>query len=96
LGGLEHRVATEVQQAWNEYRVSGLIVQQLSTQVLPASARAVKARYRLFDEGETAKIMYLDAQRKYNDNVKSYFDSLVRHRRSMLMLNTVTGQRILP
>jgi outer membrane protein, heavy metal efflux system len=96
LNYLERRVVTEVQQAWNEYRVSGLIVRQLRTQVLTASARAVKARYRLFDEGETAKIMYLDAQRKYNDNVKSYFDSLVRHRRSMLMLNTVTGQRILP
>jgi outer membrane protein, heavy metal efflux system len=93
---LERRVITEVQQAWNEYRVTGMMVQQLRTQVLTASDRAVKARARLFDEGEVAKVMYLDTQRKYNDNAKSYLDSLVRHRRSMLTLNTVVGQRILP
>ena len=27
---------------------------------------------------------------------KAYLDSAVRHRRSMLKLNTVVGQRILP
>jgi cobalt-zinc-cadmium efflux system outer membrane protein len=93
---LERRVVTEVQQAWHEYRVSGMIVQQLGTQVLTASDLAVKARSRLFDEGEVAKVIYLDTQRKYNEYAKSYLDSLVRHRRSMLTLNTVVGQRILP
>jgi cobalt-zinc-cadmium efflux system outer membrane protein len=47
-------------------------------------------------EGESSKIVYLDAQRKYNDTVKAYLDSAARHRRSMLDLNTVVGQRILP
>jgi len=96
LNYLERRIVTEVHQAWNEYRVTSMIVQQLRTQVLTASDRAVKARYRLFDEGEVAKVNYLDTQRKYNENAKSYLDSLVRHRRSMLTLNTVVGQRILP
>ena len=93
---LSRRIETEVKQAWNEYRVSALIVQQLRTQVLTASRRAVEARLRLFDEGEVAKVIYLDTQRRYNENAKSYLDSLVRHRRSMLTLNTVVGQRILP
>jgi cobalt-zinc-cadmium efflux system outer membrane protein len=92
----QRRIVTEVQQAWNEYRVSGMIVQQLRTQVLTASERAVEARFRLFDEGEVAKVNYLDTQRRYNENAKSYLDSLARHRRSMLTLNTVVGQRILP
>jgi outer membrane protein, heavy metal efflux system len=93
---LERRIVTEVQQAWNEYRVSAMIVRQLRTQVLTASKRAVEARLRLFDEGEVAKVIYLDTQRRYNENAKSYLDSMVRHRRSMLTLNTVVGQRILP
>jgi len=76
--------------------VSGMIVQQLGSQALTASEQAVKARRRLFDEGEVAKVIYLDAQRRYNENAKSYLDSLARHRRSMLTLNTVVGQRILP
>ena len=96
LSYLERRIVTEVQQAWNEYRVSALIVQQLGAEVVTASGRAVKARYRLFDEGEVAKVIYLDTQRRYNENAKSYLDSLVRHRRSMLTLNTVVGQCILP
>jgi cobalt-zinc-cadmium efflux system outer membrane protein len=96
LTGLERRIISEIQQAWNEYRVTGMIRQQLYNEVLSASGRVVKARERLFDEGEVAKVIFLDAQRRYNENAKSYLDSLVRHRRSMLTLNTVVGQRILP
>ena len=49
---------------------------------------------RLFQEGEVTKFVFLDAQRKYNDMAKAYLDAAVRHRRSMLTLNTVVGQRI--
>ena len=41
-------------------------------------------------------VSYLQAQRTYNDNVKAYRDTVVRHRRSMLALNTAMGQRVLP
>jgi cobalt-zinc-cadmium efflux system outer membrane protein len=53
-------------------------------------------RYTLFQRGEANVISYLDAQRAFNDNVKIYLDTLVRHRRGMLGLNTALGQRILP
>ena len=36
------------------------------------------------------------AQRAYNEAVRLYRDTLIRHRRSMLSLNTAVGQRILP
>ena len=39
---------------------------------------------------------YLDAQLDYNQIVKQYLDTAVRHRRSMLSLNTVVGRRIMP
>ena len=53
-------------------------------------------RFTLFQRGEANVITYLEAQRIYNDNVKAYHDTAVRHRRSMLGLNTALGQRILP
>ena len=53
-------------------------------------------RLELFREGEDPKIVVLNAQRKYNEAVKDYLDAAVRHRRSMLDLNTVVGQRIMP
>jgi cobalt-zinc-cadmium efflux system outer membrane protein len=96
LGSLERRVITQVQQAANEYRNSGRIVRAIRAQVEPALKRAVEARTRLFQEGEVTIFTFLDAQRRYNDNVKAYLDSAVRHRKAMLELNTAVGQRILP
>jgi cobalt-zinc-cadmium efflux system outer membrane protein len=96
LALLQRKVMTEVQQALSEYAVSGRIVESLRSQVLPPLVRAYQDRLRLFEEGEATKIAFLDARRKYNDTAKAYLDSAVRHRRSMLTLNTVLGQRILP
>ncbi len=96
LASLERRVITQVQQAVNEYRVSGNLVRLLRTQVDPVLKRAVQARSRLFEEGEASVFTFFDAERKYNDHVKSYLDSAVRHRKAMLQLNTAVGQRIMP
>ncbi len=96
LAYLERRLATEVQQAVGEYRSSGQIVQRVRERVLPGLKHAYETRLELFREGEANKFVYLDAQRKYNETVKAYLDSLARHRRSMLDMNTVVGQRILP
>lgn len=49
-----------------------------------------------FNEGEVDAVAYLNAQRSYNDIVRQYRDTVVRHRRSMLRLNSVVGQRLLP
>jgi cobalt-zinc-cadmium efflux system outer membrane protein len=96
LSMLERRIVTEVQQALSEYRVSAAIVRHIRTEIEPALKRARNDRFELFHEGEVTKFVYLEAQRKYNDTVKAYLDSIVRHRRSMLALDTVVGQRILP
>jgi len=90
------RVEIEVQQAIKEYRVSGQIARRIRNQVLPGLEQAYKDRLRLFQEGEVTKFVFLDSQRKYNEMAKAYLDAAVRHRRSMLTLNTVVGQRVLP
>jgi outer membrane protein, heavy metal efflux system len=92
----EKRVETEVRQAIKEYQVSGQIAVRIRHQVLPGLERAYHDRLRLFQEGEITKFVFLDAQRRYNETAKAYLDAAVRHRRSMLILNTVVGQRIMP
>jgi cobalt-zinc-cadmium efflux system outer membrane protein len=92
----ERRVETEVFQALKEYQVSGQIARHIKEQIMPALETAYRDRLRLFQEGEVTKFVFLDSQRKYNDMAKAYLDAAVRHRRSMLNLNTVVGQRILP
>jgi cobalt-zinc-cadmium efflux system outer membrane protein len=93
---VERRAITEVEQAVNEYRVSGQIVRRIRDQIEPPLKRSRNDRYRLFVEGEATVFDYMTAQRKYNDMAKAYLDSAARHRRSMLTLDTVVGQRILP
>ena len=90
------RVETELAQALKEYEVSGQIARQIKEQIMPDLRKAYRDRLRLFQEGEINKFVFLDSQRKYNDMAKAYLDAAVRHRRSMLNLNTVVGQRILP
>ena len=96
MAGLERRVLTEVTQAAREYEVSGQIVRRIRTEILPSSESFRNDRFKLFQGGETNAITYLQAQRSYNDNVKAYHDTVVRHRRSMLGLNSALGQRVLP
>jgi cobalt-zinc-cadmium efflux system outer membrane protein len=92
----ERRVETELIQALKEYQVSGQIARRIREKVMPPLERAFRDRLRLFQEGEISKFVFLDSQRKYNEMAKAYLDASVRHRRSMLTLNTVVGQRILP
>ena len=96
LAFLERRLATEIAQALGEIQVSGKIVRRLRENVLPGLERARDDHLELYREGEETKFVFLSAQRRYNDMVKSYLDSAARHRRSILDLNTVIGQRIMP
>jgi cobalt-zinc-cadmium efflux system outer membrane protein len=56
----------------------------------------LETNLRLYQHGEADIFHYLAAQREYNELVRQYRDTLVAHRRSMLKLNTVVGQRLLP
>ncbi|WP_165245113.1 TolC family protein [Paludisphaera soli] len=96
LANIERKVQTEVVQAAREYAVTREIVQRIRTEIIPASEQSKNDRFTLFQSGEANVVTYLEAQRVYNDNVKAYLDTAVRHRRSMLNLNTVVGRRLLP
>jgi cobalt-zinc-cadmium efflux system outer membrane protein len=93
---LDRRLVTEIQQAVGEYQVSARIVRGMREDVVPGLERAKNDLFELYQEGEDPKIVFLNAQRKYNDAIKNYLDSAARHRRSALDLNTAVGQRIMP
>jgi len=96
LANIERRVQTEVVQAAREYAVTRDIVRRIRTEIIPASEQSKNDRFILFQNSEANVVTYLEAQRVHNDNVKAYLDTAVRHRRSMLNLNTVVGSRLLP
>jgi cobalt-zinc-cadmium efflux system outer membrane protein len=96
LTGLEKQVLSEVDRAYLEYASTHSAVQRLERGILPRARRLRDQKYTLYEQGQENIITYLNAQRDYNDVVRQYRDTLVRHRRSMLRLNTAVGQRILP
>ena len=77
-------------------RVTRREVAELREHVLPPAKQVRDNVYKLWNEGHSSLLDYLDVQADYNQTVKQYLDTAVRHRRSMLSLNTVVGRRIMP
>jgi len=96
LSNNERQLLIDVETAVQEYEVSRALVEELRDHVIPDARRVRDAAFRLWQGGETSMLNYLQAQLDYNDVAKQYVDTAVRHRQSMLSLNTTVGRRILP
>jgi len=96
LAALDRQVADEVEEVVHEFHLTRDTILEMEREIVPASQRVRDAAFRKFQGGESSAIEYLVAQKDYNDVVRQYRDALVRHRRSMLDLNTAVGMRVLP
>jgi cobalt-zinc-cadmium efflux system outer membrane protein len=96
LAQIERQVQDEVAEAVREFQLSLEAMLEQEREVLPASRKVRDAAYRRWQGGSTSILEFLDAQKDFNDRVKDYRDSIVRHRRAMLDLNTAVGARLLP
>ncbi|WP_240911488.1 TolC family protein [Paludisphaera soli] len=96
LHQLELTIATEVRQAEREYLVTREAVDRIERELLPGARSIRDEALRRYNEGEAALVDLAVAQREYNEIVRQYRDTQVRHRRSMLGLNTAVGRRVLP
>jgi cobalt-zinc-cadmium efflux system outer membrane protein len=96
LASLEQRIVAEVRKAEREYALTQAAVARIEREMLPDALRVRDTAFRRFTAGEVDAISYLNAQRNYQDVVRQFRDTVVRHRRSMLRLNTVVGHRLLP
>jgi cobalt-zinc-cadmium efflux system outer membrane protein len=93
---IERRVMAEVERTYRTLVVSEAAVERFETQVLPAAREARESSIRLYRLGEEGPSTFFLSQREYNAVVSQYLETLVRRRRSMLELNTVVGQRVMP
>jgi outer membrane protein, heavy metal efflux system len=96
LAEREQQVANEVRQAERQYALTRAAVARIEGKLLPPARRVRDDAYQLFVRGEEEAIVYLNAQREFNEAARQYRDMLVRHRRAMLRLNTAVGRRLLP
>ncbi len=96
LQGRETQVVAEVRRAYQEYVTTRRAVQYYRENILPRARRIRDDKLRLFLAGTENVLTYLNAQTDYNDVVRQYLETSVRHRRGALRLNTAVGQRIVP
>lgn len=94
--GAEQRVVNEVRRAATEYAVSREEAERYEHEILPDALRVRDEKYRLYAKGQEGVEGVLGAQRDYIAVRRQYVQALVRHRRSMLQLNTVVSKRLLP
>ncbi len=92
----ERQVVSDVLDAAQELEQSYISVLEFRREIIPASEKMRDAAQTLYLQGEYSVLDFLEAQLAYNDVVKQYRDSMVRHRRAILDLNTAVGERVLP
>jgi outer membrane protein, heavy metal efflux system len=96
LSSLEQQVVFEVRQAERQYTVTRTAVERIERSLLPNARLEHDRTNRLYGEGKADELTFLNAEHDYDQVVRLYRDTLVRHRRAMLKLNTAVGLRILP
>ena len=69
---------------------------ELSKEVIPEATQVRDEAFRLRQLGEKASVILSAAQLEFNQVVKQFLDTAIRHRRSMLGINTAVGRRVLP
>jgi cobalt-zinc-cadmium efflux system outer membrane protein len=96
LQGRERQVVAEVERAYLEYTTTRHAVQRFQNDILPRARRIRDEYSNWFKRGGAGVLMYLNAQKDYNEVVRHYLETALRHRRSQLRLNTAVGQRVVP
>lgn len=96
MAALERRVRSEVRIAEREYRASRQALERAEGTALPNARRGRARAAADLAAGKIDLTDYLDHLDDEGDAVKAFRDALVRHRRSMLDLNTALGVRLLP
>jgi cobalt-zinc-cadmium efflux system outer membrane protein len=96
LTSLEQQVAFEVRQAERQYATTRTAIERIERSLLPNARLEHDQANRLYAEGKLEELAFLSAERDFDQVIRLYRDTLVRHRRAMLKLNTAVGLRILP
>jgi outer membrane protein, heavy metal efflux system len=96
LSEVERQALVDVEKAVQEYEVSRREVDVLSRDVIPDAKQVRDEASRLLGAGEKSLVEYIFAQQEFNQIAQKFLDTAIRHRRSMVNLNTVTGKKIMP
>ena len=96
LSSLERRAVSEVRLAEREFQYSKRALERIETLILPQADTALKRASAEFASGDIDPDAYQDRLEEAAAVAQNHREAVVRHRRSMLDLNTAVGLRLLP
>ncbi|QEH33538.1 Cobalt-zinc-cadmium resistance protein CzcC precursor [Aquisphaera giovannonii] len=96
LASLERRVASEVRLAEREYRSSRDLLVRTEKTTLANQHKLTVRNAKAFAEGKLNEDDYLSHLEDETEAIRGFREALIRHRRSMVDLNSAVGLRILP
>ncbi len=76
LASIERQLMTDVQQAVYEYQVTAKMVARIKNELMPAATQVRDDTLRLYQGGEVNVVVFLNAQKEYQDTLKT----IPRHR----------------
>jgi cobalt-zinc-cadmium efflux system outer membrane protein len=92
----EQQVIAEVREAAREFENTYVDGKRLEQVALPALRRKRERAERKFRSGEIDTNQFLGVRRDSRSLMRYYRETLARHRRNALKLNTAVGHRVLP
>ncbi len=93
---VEQSVISEVRQAVGDLKGSRADLQRLEKTAVPALKRKRDRALRKLRAGEMSMSAFLAIERDSTSLVRYYRQTLARHRRNALKLNTAVGHRVMP
>ncbi|NCY03477.1 MAG: TolC family protein, partial [Planctomycetia bacterium] len=96
LSSMERRVTSEVRLAEREYQTSKRALEQIEKTMLPQLQSSLRRRAEQFARGDISLEDYQSHVEESTEVAQNHRDALIRHRRSMVDLNTAVGLRVLP
>lgn len=94
---IEFQVMTEVGQAIREFDSTRESLREIVRDVLPEAKNSYEStKLQQKERADFDVLFVLNSRQEYNNAVRQYRDFQIRHRRSMLALNTAVGLRLLP
>jgi len=92
VAALEQQIKKDVEIAYNEVQTRRTIVEQMQHDVIARSLSVKETVAYSYRRGSTSILDFLDAQRTFNDTMKSYYDSLTALHKSSFALRAAIGQ----
>lgn len=96
LRAAEQEVRAEVTGAYEQYRMTRALLEQIETELLERS-RAVRETIEFsYRRGEATFVEFLDAQRTFNETMQGYLEAQAEYNRSLFLIDAIQAKGVKP